>query len=34
VIPAVATAQADVRVLRTADYDGLERTLQERIRRS
>ena len=32
VIPAVATAQADVRVLRTADYDGLERTLQERIK--
>ncbi|EKZ99186.1 M20/M25/M40 family metallo-hydrolase [Cupriavidus metallidurans] len=33
VIPAVATAQADVRVLRTADYDGLERTLQERIQK-
>ncbi|WP_316156690.1 M20/M25/M40 family metallo-hydrolase [Cupriavidus sp. BIC8F] len=32
VIPASATAQADVRVLRTADYDSLEKTLQERIR--
>jgi len=32
VVPAVATAQADVRVLRTADYDGLERTLQERVK--
>ncbi|PMX98847.1 glutamate carboxypeptidase, partial [Pseudomonas sp. GW460-13] len=28
-----ATAQADVRVLRTADYDSLEKTLQERIRK-
>jgi len=34
VIPAVATAQADVRVLRTADYDGLEKTLQERTRKT
>jgi glutamate carboxypeptidase len=33
VIPATATAQADVRVLRTADYDSLEKTLQERIRK-
>jgi glutamate carboxypeptidase len=32
VIPATATAQADVRVLRTADYDNLEKSLQERIR--
>ncbi|KWR76678.1 M20/M25/M40 family metallo-hydrolase [Cupriavidus sp. IDO] len=32
VIPATATAQADVRVLRTADYDNLEKTLQERVR--
>src|SRR5262249_29681187 len=34
VIPAAATAQADVRVLRTADYDGLEKTLQERIKQT
>lgn len=34
VIPAVATAQADVRVLRTADYDGLERTLQDRVKKT
>ncbi|MHA7678681.1 M20/M25/M40 family metallo-hydrolase [Cupriavidus sp. PET2-C1] len=33
VIPATATAQADVRVLRTADYDNLERTLQERVKK-
>lgn len=33
VIPATATAQADVRVLRTADYDNLEKALQERIRK-
>lgn len=33
VIPAIATAQADVRVLRTADYDGLEHTLQERVKK-
>ncbi|AOZ04764.1 M20/M25/M40 family metallo-hydrolase [Cupriavidus malaysiensis] len=32
VIPAIASAQADVRVLRTADYDALERKLQERIK--
>ncbi len=32
VIPAVATATADVRVLRVADYDGLEGTLKERIK--
>ncbi len=31
-IPAIASAQADVRVLRTADYDALERKLQERIK--
>ncbi len=30
VIPDEAVAQADVRVLRVADYDGLEKTLQER----
>jgi len=33
VIPAVASAQADVRVLRTADYDGLEKTLKERTQK-
>lgn len=33
VIPALATAQADVRVLRTADYDGLEHTLRERLKK-
>jgi len=33
VIPAIASAQADVRVLRTADYDALERTLQERVKK-
>jgi glutamate carboxypeptidase len=32
VIPAEAAAHADVRVLRVEDYDGLEKTLQERIR--
>ena len=32
VIPAIATATADVRVLRVADYDGLEAKLRERIR--
>jgi glutamate carboxypeptidase len=31
VIPAIATATADVRVLRVADYDGLEAKLRERI---
>jgi glutamate carboxypeptidase len=30
VIPAEAQAQADVRVLRAADYDGIERQVQER----
>jgi glutamate carboxypeptidase len=30
VIPADAQAQADVRVLRAADYDGIERQIQER----
>jgi glutamate carboxypeptidase len=32
VIPAIASATADVRVLRVADYDGIERKLRERIR--
>lgn len=32
VIPAYATAQADVRVLRVADYDRIEATLRERIK--
>jgi len=32
VIPEDATATADVRVLRVSDYDGLEKTLRERIR--
>ncbi len=31
VIPAIASATADVRVLRVADYDGIERKLRERI---
>jgi len=31
VIPAEATATADVRVLRVADYDGIERAVRERI---
>ena len=31
VIPAEAQAQADVRVLRVADYDGIEAALRERI---
>ena len=31
VIPAEARAEADVRVLRVADYDGLEAALRERI---
>ena len=30
VIPAYATAQADVRVLRVADYDGIETTVREK----
>ena len=32
VIPAVASATADVRVLRVADYDGLEAKLREKIK--
>ncbi len=32
VIPADAVATADVRVLRVADYDGIERAVRERIR--
>lgn len=31
VIPAIATATADVRVLRTADYDGLEQRIRDRL---
>src|SRR5437773_4402940 len=31
-IPAEATATADVRVLRVSDYDGIERSVRERIR--
>lgn len=31
VIPAIATATADVRVLRVADYDGIEQKVRERI---
>ena len=33
VIPAFAEATADVRVLRVADYDGVERAVRERIRK-
>jgi glutamate carboxypeptidase len=33
VIPANASATADVRVLRVADYDGLEQQLRERIKK-
>ncbi|HYL24316.1 MAG TPA: glutamate carboxypeptidase [Burkholderiales bacterium] len=33
VIPAYAEATADVRVLRVADYDGVERAVRERIKR-
>ncbi len=33
VIPADASALADVRVLRVADYDGIEQKLRERIRK-
>jgi glutamate carboxypeptidase len=33
VIPADATAQADVRVLRVTDYDGIEQKVRERIRK-
>jgi len=32
VIPETAQAQADVRVLRVADYDGVERTVRERAK--
>jgi glutamate carboxypeptidase len=32
VIPAMASAVADVRVLRVADYDGIERRVRERIK--
>jgi glutamate carboxypeptidase len=32
VIPATASAIADVRVLRVADYDGIEQTVRDRIR--
>jgi glutamate carboxypeptidase len=32
VIPAIASATADVRVLRVADYDGIEDKVKERIR--
>lgn len=32
VIPAKATASADVRVLRNVDYDGIEKKVQERIK--
>ena len=31
-IPAIATATADVRVLRNEDFDGIERKVQERIK--
>src|SRR5438874_1214701 len=33
VIPAIASAIADVRVLRVADYDGIERKVRERIKK-
>ena len=33
VIPAYATAQADVRVLRVADYDGIEAAVRERAKK-
>jgi metal-dependent amidase/aminoacylase/carboxypeptidase family protein len=33
VIPADATAMADVRVLRVADYDGIEQKMRDRIRK-
>jgi len=32
VIPAEATAQADARALRVADFDGLEKSLQEKVK--
>jgi glutamate carboxypeptidase len=34
VIPAVASATADVRVLRVADYDGIEQKVRERIKKT
>jgi glutamate carboxypeptidase len=34
VIPAIATATADVRVLRVADYDGIEQKVRERIKKT
>src|SRR5262249_58397769 len=33
VIPAIASAVADVRVLKVADYDGIERKVRERIKK-
>ena len=33
VIPAIASATADVRVLRVADYDGIEEKVRERIKK-
>lgn len=33
VIPAIASATADVRVLRVADYDGIEERVKERIKK-
>jgi glutamate carboxypeptidase len=33
VIPAIAAATADVRVLRVADYDGIEQLVKERIKK-
>ena len=33
VIPAIASAVADVRVLRVADYDGIEQKVRERIKK-
>ncbi len=33
VIPAIASATADVRVLRVADYDGIEEKVKERIKK-
>ena len=32
VIPAMASAEADVRVMRIADYDGIEQKLRERMK--
>jgi glutamate carboxypeptidase len=33
VIPAIASATADVRVLRVSDYDGIEQKVRERIKK-